>query len=50
MVEAIPNVNAVSLQSVLDLIKELSYGKVDAILVDGSVAQRIRQPTMISWQ
>lgn len=40
MVEAIPNVNAVSLQSVLDLIKELSYGKVDAILVDGSVAQQ----------
>ena len=40
MVEAIPNVSAVSLQSVLDLIKELSYGKVDAILVDGSVAQQ----------
>lgn len=40
MVEAIPNVSAVSLQSVFDLIKELSYGKVDAILVDGSVAQQ----------
>ena len=34
------NVNAVALQSVLDLIKEVSYGKVDAILVDGSVAQQ----------
>ena len=40
MVNEIPNVNAVSLQSVLDLIKEVSYGKVDAILVDGSVAQQ----------
>ena len=40
IVNEIPNVNAVSLQSVLDLIKEVSYGKVDAILVDGSVAQQ----------
>lgn len=40
IVSEIPNVNAVSLQSVLDLIKEVSYDKVDAILVDGSVAQQ----------
>lgn len=36
----IPGVNVVALQSVLDMIKEVSYGKVDAILVDGSVAQQ----------
>lgn len=40
IINQIPDVNAVSLQSVLDLIKEVSYGKVDAILVDGSVAQQ----------
>ena len=40
IVNEIPNVNAVALQSVLDMIKEVSYGKVDAILVDGSVAQQ----------
>ncbi len=40
IVSEIPNVNAVALQSVLDLIKEVSYDKVDAILVDGSVAQQ----------
>lgn len=40
IISKIPDVNAVSLQSVLDLIKEVSYGKVDAILVDGSVAQQ----------
>ena len=40
IVNEIPNANAVSLQSVLDMIKEVSYGKVDAILVDGSVAQQ----------
>lgn len=40
IVNEIPNVNAVALQSVLDLIKEVSYDKVDAILVDGSVAQQ----------
>ena len=40
IISEIPDVNAVSLQSVLDLIKEVSYGKVDAILVDGSVAQQ----------
>ena len=40
IVNEIPDVNAVALQSVLDLIKEVSYGKVDAILVDGSVAQQ----------
>ena len=40
IISKIPDINAVSLQSVLDLIKEVSYGKVDAILVDGSVAQQ----------
>lgn len=40
IVNEIPGVNAVALQSVLDMIKEVSYGKVDAILVDGSVAQQ----------
>ena len=40
IVNEIPEVNAVALQSVLDLIKEVSYDKVDAILVDGSVAQQ----------
>ena len=40
IVNEIPDVNAVALQSVLDLIKEVSYDKVDAILVDGSVAQQ----------
>lgn len=40
IISEIPNVNAVALQSVLDLIKEVSYDKVDAILVDGSVAQQ----------
>ena len=43
IISEIPNVNAVSLQSVLDLIKEVSYGKVDAILVDGSVAQQYQE-------
>lgn len=40
IINEIPDVNAVALQSVLDMIKEVSYGKVDAILVDGSVAQQ----------
>ena len=40
IINEIPDVNAVALQSVLDLIKEVSYDKVDAILVDGSVAQQ----------
>ena len=43
IISKIPDVNAVSLQSVLDLIKEVSYGKVDAILVDGSVAQQYQE-------
>ena len=43
IISEIPKVNAVSLQSVLDLIKEVSYGKVDAILVDGSVAQQYQE-------
>lgn len=43
IINEIPNVNAVSLQSVLDLIKEVSYGKVDAVLVDGSVAQQYQE-------
>ena len=38
IVSEIPNVNAVALQSVLDLVKEVSYDKLDAILVDGAVA------------
>ena len=40
IVSEIKDVDAVALQSVLDLVKEVSYGKVDAILVDGSVAQQ----------
>ena len=38
IVQEIPDVNAVALINVLDLIKEVSYDKVDAILVDGAVA------------
>ena len=38
MVNEIEGVNAVALQSVLDLVNELVYDKVDAILVDGGVA------------
>ena len=38
IISEIPNVNAVALQNVLDLIKEVSYDKLDAILVDGAVA------------
>ena len=33
-------VNPVALQSVLDLVNELVYDKVDAILVDGGVAKQ----------
>ena len=40
MVNDIEGVNAVSLESVLDLVNELVYDKVDAILVDGGVAQQ----------
>ena len=40
MVNEMEGVNAVSLQSVLDLVNELVYDKVDAILVDGGVAQQ----------
>lgn len=40
IISEIKDVDAVALQSVLDLVKEVSYGKVDAILVDGSVAQQ----------
>lgn len=43
IVNEIPNVNAVALQSVLDMIKEVSYDKVDAILVDASVAQQYQE-------
>ena len=39
MVADIEGANAVSLQSVLDLVNELVYDKVDAILVDGGVAK-----------
>ena len=40
IISEIPDVSPVALQNVLDLIKGVSYGKVDAILVDGSVAQQ----------
>ena len=40
MVNEMEGVNAVALQSVLDLVNELVYDKVDAILVDGGVAQQ----------
>lgn len=43
IINKITDVNAVALTSVLDLIKEVSYGKVDAVLVDGSVAQQYQQ-------
>lgn len=43
IISEIPNVNAVALTSVLDLIKEVSYDKVDAILVDGPVAEQYQQ-------
>ena len=39
MVNEMEGVNAVALQSVLDLVNELVYDKVDAILVDGGVAK-----------
>lgn len=38
--DSMPGANAVSLQSVLDLINDLTYGKVDTIVVDGGVAQQ----------
>ena len=40
MVNDIEGANPVALQSVLDLVNELVYDKVDAILVDGGVAQQ----------
>ena len=40
MVNEMEGVNPVALQSVLDLVNELVYGKVDAILVDGGVAKQ----------
>ena len=40
MVGTIEGANPVALQSVLDLVNELVYDKVDAILVDGGVAQQ----------
>lgn len=43
IISEIPDVSPVALQNVLDLIKEVSYGKVDAILVDGSVAQQYQE-------
>ena len=39
MVNEMEGVNPVALQSVLDLVNELVYDKVDAILVDGGVAE-----------
>lgn len=38
--ESMPGANAVSLQSVLDLINDLVYDKVDAVVLDGGVAQQ----------
>lgn len=38
--ESMEGANAVSLQSVLDLVNELVSGKVDAIVLDGAVAQQ----------
>lgn len=38
--DSMPGANAVSLQSVLDLINELVYDKVDAVVLDGGVAQQ----------
>ena len=38
--EKMEGANAVSLQSVLDLVNELVNGKVDAIILDGAVAQQ----------
>ena len=40
MVNKMEGVNPVALQSVLDLVNELVYDKVDAILVDGGVAKQ----------
>ena len=40
MVNEMEGVNPVALQSVLDLVNELVYDKVDAILVDGGVARQ----------
>ena len=40
MVNEMEGVTPVALQSVLDLVNELVYDKVDAILVDGGVAQQ----------
>ena len=40
MVNTIEGVTPVALSSVLDLVNELVYDKVDAILVDGGVAQQ----------
>lgn len=40
MVNEMEGVNPVALQSVLDLVNELVYDKVDAILVDGGVAEQ----------
>ncbi len=40
MVADIEGANPVALQSVLDLVNELVYDKVDAVLLDGGVAQQ----------
>ena len=45
MVGTIEGANPVALQSVLDLVNELVYDKVDAILVDGGVAQQYADAT-----
>lgn len=38
--DSMPGANAVSLQSVLDLVNDLVNGKVDAIVLDGAVAEQ----------
>lgn len=47
MVNEMEGVTPVALQSVLDLVNELVYDKVDAILVDGGVAKSMPPPTPI---
>jgi len=38
--DSMPGANLVSLQLVTDLVNELVYGKIDALVLDGSVAQQ----------
>lgn len=43
MLGEIPDANVVAIPNAQDLIKEVAYGKVDAILVDGAVAVQYQQ-------